>query len=46
MKDYAQFLVRRFAVPYFAKGDKEIHIVSSKAFEHIHLNQLLVDLDT
>jgi hypothetical protein len=32
MKDYAQFLVRRFAVPYFAKGDKEIHISFIKGF--------------
>ena len=27
MKDYAQFLVRRFAVPHFAKAVKEVHIV-------------------
>ena len=27
MKDYAQFLVRRFAVPHFARGSKEVHIV-------------------
>ncbi len=43
MKDYAQFLVRRFAVPHFAKGVKEVHVVfdnplnnlrTPKAFEH------------
>jgi len=27
MKDYAQFLVRRFAVPHFSKGVTEVHIV-------------------
>ena len=43
MKDYAQFLVRRFAVPHFTRGSKEVHIVfdrpgqnphTPKAFEH------------
>ena len=27
MKDYAKFLVRRFAVPHLAKGVEEVHIV-------------------
>ena len=27
MKDYAKFLVRRFAVPHVAKGVEEVHIV-------------------
>ena len=27
MKDYVLFMVRRFAVPHFAKGVKEVHIV-------------------
>jgi len=27
MKDYAQFLVRRFAVPHFCKSVTEVHIV-------------------
>jgi len=42
MKDYAQFLVRRFAVPHFCKSVTEVHIVfdspgqnlrTAKAFE-------------
>ena len=45
MKDYAKFLVRRFAVPHFAKGSKEVHIVfdspeqnhrTPKSFEYSH----------
>ena len=27
MKDYARFTLSRFAVPYFVKGAKEVHIV-------------------
>ena len=43
MKDYTKFLVRRFAVPHFARGSKEVHVVfdspgqnprTLKAFEH------------
>ena len=45
MKDYAQFLVKRFALPYFIKGTQEVHIVfdspghiprTPKAFEQSH----------
>jgi len=30
MKEYTQFLLRRYALPHFVKGAKEVHIIFDK----------------
>lgn len=41
MKDYAQFLVRRFAVPHISKGVTEVHIAFDSQAQNLRTPKAL-----